>query len=146
MQNGGDRVGNGRKVEHQPYPVDQRGFPIHPQELRLWTSPEDKSRPINNHHLNFTRRMFAVHAISQTFRDLDAWQVPMYVSEHNALHRSYEPLRRMPETRLMMEEIELQRLVGGLLKVAAVEGTPYALRPISDELWTKLQKEYHHHR
>lgn len=67
----------------RPYPT-RGGLPIHPRELdipsTLYTGLE------NNHHHCFTLARMSNFLVTQTLRDLEAYQTVMDVAQHNWLH------------------------------------------------------------
>jgi hypothetical protein len=125
------------------YPTDSRGFAIAPSEVddRFFDLDFDGVEEWNNHHLNFYARSFGSLAISHTFRDLESQQVPMVKWRHSLLHILYTGMNLPPLTN-MMEEIEMQKVLGNKRKIYTIYEKKYELLDIDNDVWVALNREY----
>jgi hypothetical protein len=124
----------------QPYPT-RGGIAISPFELGMTPPHEYASEGdrLDNHHGEFSRRMFGANIILQTLRDLDILQWELYMSDHLQLHKRYAPTP-LPTLEQAMQVIDDQYQNGGFLKLGSIGDPLY--REISDELMADLKKVY----
>lgn len=126
------------------HPTIFGGIPVQTSELlgglprtRLNMSRQEN---VNNHHMAYARRLMGATAIGQTFRDLDIMQVVLPKDVHSVFHMTYEPLRRQPDQIAMLDIIDEQRAIHGLLRYGSANYPTY--KGIDDELWHTLMLEY----
>ena len=126
------------------YPTFGNGVPIPFHELGLPQSNLDLTRQdsFNNHHWCFTAREFGRLAITQTFRDLAAFQSVEPKDTHMLAHYLFDQPKKKPELITMMDIIDQQRAVNGLLRYGSANHPIY--KGIDDELWHTLNMEYNY--
>ena len=122
------------------YPTHEH-FPISPDELHLPESQLDpfSERSYNLHHGLYSRNMMAKLALSDTCRNLEAYQWVMLKDQHVELHRRYEPTP-VPPLRVMMERIDEAVANGEKLRIRGDTG--YIRTDIPPELLAKINEEY----
>jgi len=128
-------------VERSVYPTDSIGLPLPVEELGFNLSAYGER---NNHHMAFYAQSFGRFAISNTFRNLEAMQVNMPVSEHTRLHQHYEGIE-LPRPITMLDAIYNERFEGRGLQIYhhnLPAGERYQKHPITDALWHSLMIEY----
>ena len=123
-------------------PTTHGGIPVDIRELEM---PEtmmdiDHQYEVNNHHRMWQKQLFARFAISQTFRDLDIHQLVLPKDTHNTFHALYDPITTLPDPVAMLDIIDEQRAVNGLLRYGSASNPTY--KRISPELWSVLMAEY----
>lgn len=91
--------------------------------------------------MNFFRKRFGEMAISQTFRDLESFQLEMGVDEHKLLHQLYTGIK-VPNPALMLERIEEEQALGNMLKVKSSSTNQYELSNIENSTLEELKREY----
>ena len=126
----------GRMVEQRPYPVNERGFPVPVEELQL---PQILNGVENNHHMNYYARLFGRFAISETFRNLESFQVMMPFHTHEELHKRYSGIQ-LPSFNSMVDRIEQAQQDGEQMKIRALGG--YVRHRITDVHLKTLYAEY----
>jgi len=122
--------------EQMPYPVDSRGFPVPVEELGL---PQIENGVENNHHMNYYARSFGRFAISQTFRDLESYQVTMPYFTHELLHQKYTGIE-LPAFDDMIDRVEQAQWEGEQMRIRLFGG--YVLHKITDIHLKTLHAEY----
>ena len=123
-------------VEQRPYPVDERGFPVPVEELNL---PQMENGVENMHHMNYYARLFGRFAISETFRNLESFQVKLPVLTHEYLHQHYGGIE-LPPFNNMLERIEQAHSEGEQMSIRLKGG--YVLHQLTDVHLKTLHAEY----
>lgn len=123
------------------YPT-RNGISIPSSELDLPETRLDLSQGFteNTHHLEFTRRSMGRLLITQTLRDLSGLQEIQPLDVHAYLHKAYEP-PKFPTLRQAMGRLMIARDTGEKLRIKADVG--YEEDDITDDLWKRLNSEYH---
>lgn len=123
-------------------PTTHGGIPVDPRELDMPVTMMDIEfqNEVNNHHMMWMRKLFGRTAISQTFRDLNINQLVWPKDTHNTFHALYDPIKTLPDPVAMLDIIDEQRQMNGLLRYGSA-GLP-RYRKIDDELWSQLMNEY----
>jgi len=122
----------------RPYPT-RNGVAVNPLELDL---PEFEGTH-NNHHHEFTKRMFGGLILFQTFRDLERHQTLLPIKTHNELHRRYAP-PEMPTVGQAMNTVMEAMDAGESLRIGSA-GT-FQLIPITYALIKQIKREYNESR
>jgi hypothetical protein len=138
---------NGRVSPIGMYPTNERGFPVHPRELGLFSDDETSERR-NNHHLSFYASKFGSTTISLVFRNLASQQVEMDYDKHVRLHQLYTGINLPPFVN-MMDRINLEYLTQDRedperfpLKVWSDEEHRYIRHGLGKTAWEGLKGEY----
>jgi len=126
------------------YPT-RRGLAIPTCEVDLppthlnWENPNH----LNNHHLEFSRRMFSHSMMLQTLRDLEFMQEMLPMDIHNMgkhnLHTIYGP-PALPTPRQVMDRITDAWDTDERLHIS--NGRTYEYKPITHALYKQLKREY----
>ena len=122
------------------YPT-RNGISIPSSELGLPATRLDLERPFttNNHHRQWSARSMGRFLITKTLRDLEGLQEKLPIDVHTYLHKIYEP-PKFPTIDEAMERVMQAYDSGEQLQIKADIG--YELRPITDDLVNKLNREY----
>lgn len=127
-------------IEQSPYPT-RGGLPIHPDELEMPTV-YTRGRE-NNHHLCYNSKTMGRLILTQTLRDLEAYQSRMLVEQHDLLHSRYdEPIINLQSAYDRVHEAyddgeKLRR--GSLNKYELIELDTKRMMAIDDEWRERLQ-------
>ena len=89
--------------------------------------------------MNYYARLFGRFAISQTFRDLDPFQVKQHFLTHELLHKLYGGIL-LPPFNNMIDRIEQGQAEGEQLRIRLSGG--YVYHPITDIHLKTLHAEY----
>lgn len=116
------------------YPT-RNGLPISPFELDL---PASRERRRNNHHSAWTASVMSRLAVTQTFRDLEAYQDIMPLDQHNWIHHEYEPPRI--DLQAVFDRVMQAYDLSERLRLGSAFKPVY--KPISDEKLAKIKREY----
>jgi len=119
------------------YPTDSRGLVVPSSEF--FTPYTHRPNRINNHHMWFTARTMSRFLITQTLRDLDAYQEQIPVTTHDWVHSEYEP-PRIPVMSVLMDRLDEAHETGEQLRKGSAHHPLY--EPFTDERWTFINKEY----
>lgn len=111
-------------------------------ETRLnWENPHH----LNNHHLEFSKRMFSHTLLLQTLRDLEYMQEDLPMDIHNMgknnLHTIYSP-PKLPTPRQAMDRIGEAFEIGERLHVWKSQTKSYEYQPITHALYKSIKAEY----
>ena len=79
-----------KSIEQIPYPT-RHGLPVPLGEVDIPTTRWDGDHYENNHHLAWTAREMGKLAITQSLRDLEAYQSVVPIAQHVSLHKTYSP-------------------------------------------------------
>ncbi len=113
------------------YPTDKRGIAISPLELG-YTPVEHKRGVTSNHHHQYEKRRYQATRIHQLFRGLIINVTPLYISEHNELHREYEA-PRVPDIITMQDVLEEYIAINGVLDIVREHQTNQTYQVTTDQ-------------
>lgn len=110
----------------QPHPTNIDGFPVAFEELDLPLSSLDatKQDTYHNHHWFYTRREMGQLALTQTLRDLAAYQTVTAKDIHSVYHMLYLP-PKLPSPRRMMDRVDKAFTTGELLRYGSASLPTY---------------------
>lgn len=134
----------------RPYPT-RNGLAVPTCEVELPTTRLNERNPnhFNNHHLEFSRRMFSHTMLMQTLRDLEFMQEMLPMDIHNMgkhnLHTIYGP-PAMPTPRQAMDRIDDAYETGERLHIWNPSIKLYKFQPITHAMFRALKKDYYQQR
>lgn len=122
------------------YP-SREGLPIPISELELPESRlnPNKKKSFNNHHSLWTARAMSRLVLSQTLRDLEAYQDVMPIDNHDWIHAEYEP-PKMPSVDVMYDRLMMAYELGERLRLGSAWNPTFKL--ISPERVAKIEAEH----